>query len=1202
MQARRPAEAAGAGFERSRAGARRDVGGRGNVELRVPGPSAGAAGTSPIAYDLAHVVQRPAVSGLVIADAAAPGGGQMTREEFLRSLRAAATEAASQTIGPLWSVVGCPYIDRWFALHADTDAPTLERIVARYAGLDAPASATDYVTAVRARLQDAIVRFRAGHDVAAELAAAGLVGDLRAITGGSGPGGPPAGSAPLDPAASSRFGAAFGTALPPVQVHTGIQAAQLADQHGAAAVTIGNEIAFGAGRHRPNTLEGDALLAHELAHVLQQERPPDAPRRATTSGGEGGELEEDADRVAYGAMARLYAGVEVAGTRRPRRHQGLRLQRCSTKKKRTITDPFVLSLDTKLRTSPPDKMGVFNDIRALAGAKAGDAALRDGIDVWFDEGMITEGEMFHAVALQELGEERKWPTVVKNFADGADRSIFRVPSLPPAGADALREYSVRSAGEAAGAVGLAAVYQNRFNAKWNVPPYAALPAELDETLDSKGPRNRRARRIFDDLYNGDPAIKSAYDSDSPAGFRNLCDTLVGPEGANLIASPRLEELRRQLSGSALTFSSTADPAYVAFTATLRPTAEALDEPDRLEIKRSHSWWLLVDARVRGSTPSGTQELRDDTWSVLTTSRPTVPIAPAPAVPVPPEPAPTLNAAQSAFLSGIVLAAPLPPQDATTDQHPLAFDIHSSAPNPALAARRKIVVEPAAQVVDGQEDESPWPSGATAMPHLAKVNPESGVGPATTFTAKLTVPPVPTLTFPEKSATVTVNDKRIDWFKATVKAGVSVMEENVEIILAPGGAVPYFGGQLPIVIEPTLSGVANPGLTVSMEGDLTKGGVPFKTLPRKPFPAGAPSAPLFDTILEQPPVPPLVAEKMVLTIRFFTGSGPGLLFHTLSFPFDIIPALPPAGDAALLALDNTALNEPIGIPGTFLFDMVTAAPPGSPQALVAHAAATGSIKVQSCIVRSDSAAWLRAKGHDPTKQVAYALGQLDDAHTMAERPGAAGWRTPMFPDTVFLNLTPNTHLPAKRTHAEMAELLTHEGIHALDRIPPGNWGSYIAEFRAYWVMGLGAGLSTAPDPKMSNIGPKSPRARAIFEHLYGSPTYPFVRTDYDANMAGFRAKVDAYLYPDGINLALSTQLADLRKEIESYTGWGFSAKKAAISARFAACSAADRAQITNNREWRDLVEEKFTGTIVVWEMPPKLKREKDEIKALLGIPL
>src|SRR5438270_6641471 len=63
----------------------------------------------------------------------------------------------------------------------------------------------------------------------------------------------------------------FGSALRHVRVHTDGEAGSLAGREQARAVTVGSDIAFGAGEYKPGSLSGDLLIAHELAHVLQQE-------------------------------------------------------------------------------------------------------------------------------------------------------------------------------------------------------------------------------------------------------------------------------------------------------------------------------------------------------------------------------------------------------------------------------------------------------------------------------------------------------------------------------------------------------------------------------------------------------------------------------------------------------------------------------------------------------------------------------------------------------------------------------------------------------------------------------------------------------------------------------------------------------------------------------------------------------------------
>ncbi|HEU4388418.1 MAG TPA: DUF4157 domain-containing protein, partial [Blastocatellia bacterium] len=68
----------------------------------------------------------------------------------------------------------------------------------------------------------------------------------------------------LDPAARFFMEPRFGYDFSGVRVHTGERAARSADTLNAAAYTSGQHVVFGKGRY------GLALLAHELAHVVQQ--------------------------------------------------------------------------------------------------------------------------------------------------------------------------------------------------------------------------------------------------------------------------------------------------------------------------------------------------------------------------------------------------------------------------------------------------------------------------------------------------------------------------------------------------------------------------------------------------------------------------------------------------------------------------------------------------------------------------------------------------------------------------------------------------------------------------------------------------------------------------------------------------------------------------------------------------------------------
>jgi hypothetical protein len=75
----------------------------------------------------------------------------------------------------------------------------------------------------------------------------------------------------------------------PVRVHTGPVADEPAQALDARAFTLGRQVFFASGEYQPGTPHGQRLLAHELAHVLQNAQPDDGDvlirrdeRRGTT--------------------------------------------------------------------------------------------------------------------------------------------------------------------------------------------------------------------------------------------------------------------------------------------------------------------------------------------------------------------------------------------------------------------------------------------------------------------------------------------------------------------------------------------------------------------------------------------------------------------------------------------------------------------------------------------------------------------------------------------------------------------------------------------------------------------------------------------------------------------------------------------------------------------------------------------------------
>jgi hypothetical protein len=75
---------------------------------------------------------------------------------------------------------------------------------------------------------------------------------------------------PLDAATRADMEARFGFDFSRVRIHTDAQAARSAEAVGALAYTVDDHVVFGSGRYSPHTADGRRLIAHELAHVVQQ--------------------------------------------------------------------------------------------------------------------------------------------------------------------------------------------------------------------------------------------------------------------------------------------------------------------------------------------------------------------------------------------------------------------------------------------------------------------------------------------------------------------------------------------------------------------------------------------------------------------------------------------------------------------------------------------------------------------------------------------------------------------------------------------------------------------------------------------------------------------------------------------------------------------------------------------------------------------
>ncbi|HET7113826.1 MAG TPA: DUF4157 domain-containing protein, partial [Pyrinomonadaceae bacterium] len=276
---------------------------------------------------------------------------------------------------------------RWFSHYEGQSAQHVERAVQRFTPeARGVTNARDYIPLVTSRLQRGIAQWRetgqAPADMPEEFAsggmpgmtAQGLIGGLvggalsaiggavsSAVSGAASAvsnvgralfkareGGVAEGADPetiksqlgsgrsLDGSAKSQMESAFGANFSSVRIHTDAKAQALSNSLNARAFTIGSDIAFGAGEYNPGTLVGDALIAHELAHVAQQQGGESGATLPLQKGhGDSSALEDDADNAAVGAVVGLWGRSKLAmshaGTNAmPRLKSRLQLQRCSS--------------------------------------------------------------------------------------------------------------------------------------------------------------------------------------------------------------------------------------------------------------------------------------------------------------------------------------------------------------------------------------------------------------------------------------------------------------------------------------------------------------------------------------------------------------------------------------------------------------------------------------------------------------------------------------------------------------------------------------------------------------------------------------------------------------------------------------------------------------------------------------------------------
>lgn len=348
-----------------------------------PGPAPGAMTSSATSAATSEATPEAAPEASAETPTSAPSGsllaedgatdllpGQLRKSEFLDQLHTAVcAEAEAALAGTEHSTSGCPYLAYWFAYYRAQSSQQVEGALRRYAPEARSArTASEYIPIVAARVRQGVERWAstgevtgvpadaprpvamqgAGEESTAE--ADGAEGDVLRKTLGDGARAkedPVAVRAelgagqPLEHGVRSRMESAFGRSFAHVRAHTDTTASRLSSEQTARAFTVGEHVAFGGNEYRPGTVIGDALIAHELAHVVQQGGASEATQAQSTSSATYGALERDADDAAIGAVMVLWGrakgGLTNLPNALPRVGSGLRLQRCGATRQATRT-------------------------------------------------------------------------------------------------------------------------------------------------------------------------------------------------------------------------------------------------------------------------------------------------------------------------------------------------------------------------------------------------------------------------------------------------------------------------------------------------------------------------------------------------------------------------------------------------------------------------------------------------------------------------------------------------------------------------------------------------------------------------------------------------------------------------------------------------------------------------------------------------
>lgn len=383
-------------------------------------PQSTAAVSATSTDDPATASETTPTPGLIVEDSATElTTGQMRKSEFLSQLRAAVTETTESALsGTIWSISGSTWIDYYFQQYNNQTGEQIERAICRNVPeTTGVTSAREYIPPICSKVRQGIEAW-IGNNGNPQSENSGILSSITGI-GSSivrGAGNVLSGigallfksrdgnskkdtdpvavrsqlstGKPLDSGIRTQMESALGYDFSSVKIHTDANDAKLSHDLNARAFTVGSDIAFDTGEYRPGTLVGDALIAHELAHVVQQGGGSHSMSPMQKGDSNNGSLEEDADLSALQSVASIWGGGQrnsdtISKSALPRLKSGLKLQRCTCTCTRTSSGPINQDrLDVAYNNFNRNHKGTLTDTEIVKIHESLNLILADNFNLW----------------------------------------------------------------------------------------------------------------------------------------------------------------------------------------------------------------------------------------------------------------------------------------------------------------------------------------------------------------------------------------------------------------------------------------------------------------------------------------------------------------------------------------------------------------------------------------------------------------------------------------------------------------------------------------------------------------------------------------------------------------------------------------------------------------------------------------------------